>query len=261
MAGKDDEKSDDTRPRRPGLLTHLRSNFLAGLIIIVPVALTIWLIWTVIGVIDGWVLPLVPDRLEPSGYIVLLLRNYLGIELPPDQNLQIRGLGVIVFLVFTIVVGWLAKGFFGRSLIRISERLVDRTPVVRSIYNGLKQIVETALSQSNSSFDKAVLVQYPRKGIWAIAFVSTSAKGEVRERLPEDDPVLSVFLPTTPNPTSGFLLFVPEADIIYLDMSVEDAAKLVISAGLVYPNQKRPSIGIAAPDDGASETRRLSRDT
>ena len=120
--------------------------------------------------------------------------------------------------------------------------MVDRMPVVRSIYNGLKQIAETVFAQSETSFDKACLVEYPRKGIWAIAFISTTAKGEIQESIAVDDQMMSVFLPTTPNPTSGFLLFVPKSDMIELKMSVEDCAKLVISAGLVYPNGKVPRI-------------------
>ncbi len=216
----------DDAPPRPGILARMRGNFLAGLIVVVPMALTGWLVWTVTGWIDGWVLPLVPDRYEP--------KQYIGIEL--------RGLGVVIFLLFTVVVGWLAKGLLGRSLVAFGERLVNRTPVVRSIYGGAKQIVETALSQTEQSFQRAVLVQYPRTGIWAIAFVSTEAKGEVRDKAPDGLRIQSVFLPTTPNPTSGFLLFVPEKDLITLDMSVEDAAKLVISAGLVYPNSKNPTL-------------------
>jgi uncharacterized membrane protein len=134
----------------------------------------------------------------------------------------------------------LAKGFIGRSFLRWAEGYVERLPVVRSIYNGLKQIAETVFAQTETSFDKACLVEYPRKGIWAIAFISTNAKGEINAKAPRDEQMVSVFLPTTPNPTSGFLLFLPKSDIIELDMSVEDAAKLVISAGLVYPNPNDP---------------------
>jgi len=119
--------------------------------------------------------------------------------------------------------------------VRFGESLVDRTPVVRSIYNAVKQIVETIFSQSQSSFQKACLIQYPRHGIWAVAFVSTETKGEVLNKIDDHNQMVSVFLPTTPNPTSGFLLFVPRADVVMLDMSVEDAAKLIISAGLVIP--------------------------
>ena len=154
------------------------------------------------------------------------------------MTINVRGVGVILFLAFTVVVGWIAKGLIGRSFIRWGGGLVERMPIVRSVYGGVKQIAETVFSQSETSFDRACLVEYPRPGLWAVGFVSTSAKGEIAQKVPRDDEVMTVFLPTTPNPTSGFLLFVPKADVIPLDMSVEDAAKLVISAGLVYPNGK-----------------------
>jgi uncharacterized membrane protein len=211
--------------RKPGSFAGLRASFLTGLVVIAPVGLTIWLIWTVIGWIDGFVLPLVPSTFQPE--------KYIGINL--------RGVGVIIFFVFTIFVGWVAKGLIGRSMIRFAESLVDRMPVVRSIYSGIKQISETVFAQSERSFEKACLIQYPRKDIWAIGFVSTTAKGEVSDRAQTSDVLMSVFVPTTPNPTSGFLLFFPREDVIELDMSVEDAAKLVISAGLVYPNPKDPT--------------------
>ena len=165
-----------------------------------------------------------------------LIQTYLGL----DQSVQInvRGIGVVIFLLFTIVIGWLAKGIIGRSMIRYAESLVERTPVVRSIYSGIKQISETVFAQTDRSFQKACLIEYPRKGIWAIGFISTVAKGEVSERAGNTGDLLSVFVPTTPNPTSGFLLFLPAEDVVELEMSVEDTAKLVISAGLVYPNSK-----------------------
>lgn len=216
---------DQDQKRKGSLLGGLRTSFLTGLVVIAPIGLTIWLIWTVTGWIDGWVLPLVPNRFDP--------KQYIGINL--------RGIGVIFFLMFTIIIGWIAKGFIGRSLIRWGESVVDNLPVVRSVYNGLKQIAETVFAQTETNFDRACLIEYPRRGLWAIAFISTSAKGEIATKVPVGDGLASVFLPTTPNPTSGFLLFVPRADIIELDMSVEDAAKLVISAGLVYPNAKDPT--------------------
>lgn len=206
--------------KRRGTFSWLRSSFLTGLVVIAPIGLTLWLIWTVAGWVDSWVLPFVPIWMRPDQYI----------------GLNIRGIGVFAFLIFTILIGWMAKGIIGKSLLKWAEGLVQGLPVVRSIYNGLKQIAETVFAQSEASFDKACLVEYPRKGIWAIAFISTNAKGEVKEKIQVEDGKTAVFLPTTPNPTSGFLLFLPTSDIIELDMTVEDAAKLVISAGLVYPD-------------------------
>ncbi|MEQ8258309.1 DUF502 domain-containing protein [Roseovarius confluentis] len=224
-------------PKKPGRFAGLRASFLTGIVVIAPVVLTIWLIWTLVGWVDGFVLPFVPDIYQPE---YLINRFVLGNTRPDDADwvhFNIRGVGVIVFLVFTLFVGWVAKGLIGRSLIRYGESLVDRMPVVRSIYSGVKQIAETVFAQSERSFEKACLIQYPRKGIWAVGFISTQAKGEVAEKAQISEDMLSVFVPTTPNPTSGFLLFFPRSDVIELDMSIEDAAKLVISAGLVYPGQ------------------------
>ncbi|UWQ89587.1 DUF502 domain-containing protein [Rhodobacteraceae bacterium M382] len=212
--------------RRPGLFARLRSSFLTGIVVIAPVGLTIWLLWSAMGWVDSVVLPLVPKTVLPE--------QYIGINL--------RGIGLIIFFLFTIVVGWVAKGIIGRSLIGFAEGLVERMPVVRTVYSGIKQISETVFAQSERSFEKACLIQYPRRGIWAIGFVSTTARGEVSDRAETGGRLLSIFVPTTPNPTSGFLLFFPEEDVIELDMSVEEAAKLVISAGLVYPNSKDPTV-------------------
>ena len=216
---------DENEPkRRSGLFGSLRASFLTGIIVIAPIGLTIWLIWSVVGWIDGFVLPLVPYQFRPE--------QYIGINL--------RGVGVIIFLIFTIIVGWIAKGLIGRSLIRWAESIVERTPVVRSIYSGIKQIAETVFAQSERSFEKACLIEYPRRGIWAIGFISTDTKGEVARHTEGEERMVSVFVPTTPNPTSGFLLFFPKADVIELDMTIEEAAKLVISAGLVHPPGKEP---------------------
>ncbi len=217
-----------TPPHKRTVFSGFRGNFLTGLVVVLPIGLTIWLIWNIIGWIDSWVLPFIPFAWHPD----TLLTDYLGYETP----VSVRGVGVVIFLIFTIFVGWIAKGLIGRSLLAWGERLVDRMPFVRSIYNGLKQIAETVFAQGDAKFDRACLVEYPRKGMWGVGFVSTAAKGEIAEKIPVDDEILTVFLATTPNPTSGFLLYVPRRDVIMLDrIGVEDAAKLIISAGLVYP--------------------------
>ena len=225
----------DNEPKRARLLTRLRNSFLTGIVVIAPVALTIWLIWTVIGWVDGFVWPFVPEAYQPDE----LLNRLLGRTGDSRIEVNVRGLGVVVFLVFTTLVGWIAKGLIGRSFIGFAETLVERTPVVRSIYSGTKQLAETIFAQSERSFEKACLIEYPRKGIWAIAFISSPTRGEVAQKAATMGDMVSVFVPTTPNPTSGFLLFFPKEDVIELDMSLEDAAKLVISAGLVYPNPEK----------------------
>ncbi|EAV44047.1 hypothetical protein SIAM614_14650 [Stappia aggregata IAM 12614] len=204
--------------------TRIRNYFLTGLVIAGPIGITLWLTWTFIKWVDGWVKPFVPKLYNPD--------TYLPFPIP--------GFGLIVAVFVLTMVGFLAANFLGRSFISVGEKIVGRMPLVRNIYSGLKQIFETVLDERGSSFTTAALIEYPRRGLWAIVFISTDTKGEVERRLKDKADTLSVFLPTTPNPTSGFLLFVPKEDIIELDMSVEDAAKLVISAGLVNP--KYPEI-------------------
>lgn len=207
--------------RRASIGQRLRANFLTGLVVVAPMLITIYLTWAVITFVDEQIVPLVPEVYNP--------RTYIEVDIP--------GFGVVVFLLFATTVGYFARKVFGRQLIRVGEDMIDRLPLVRSIYNALKQIVETIFSQSQTSFQHACLVEYPRRGLWAIAFVSTETKGEIPQRA-GGGTLVSVFLPTTPNPTSGFLLFVPREDVHLLDMTVEEAAKLVISAGLVTPPTK-----------------------
>ncbi len=227
-----------SEPGKRGLIASLRGNFLAGLAVIAPGVLTLWLVWNVITWIDGLVLNFVPRRFHPQVFI--------GWDVP--------GVGVVVFLIFTLVMGYFTKGLIGRTLVNWGERIVETMPVIRSIYNAAKQIAETVIARKTPSFERACLVQYPRKGIWAMAFISTQTRGEIGEHLAEQGELVSIFLPTTPNPTSGFLLFVPRADIIELDMQIEDAAKLVISAGLIYPDPRklRPGVSQTSPEGSAS---------
>lgn len=213
--------SQDHGKRR--LMASVRGNFLAGLAVLAPGVLTVWLVWNVITWIDGMVLNFVPRRFHPQVFI--------GWDVP--------GVGVVVFFIFTLVMGYFTKGLIGRTLVGWGERIVETMPVIRSIYNAVKQIAETVLARKTPSFDRACLVQYPRPGMWAVAFIATVTRGEVGEHLAENGEMVSIFLPSTPNPTTGFLLFVPRTDVIELDMPIEDAAKLVISAGLVYPEPRK----------------------
>ena len=149
-----------------------------------------------------------------------------------------RGVGVLVFLVFTVIIGWMAKGLFGRSVIRWGEDMVDRMPIVRSVYGGIKQVAETFFNKKEQSFDKVCLLEFPRAGSYALGFLSTRPKGELATRLAALGPDMSaVFVGLTPF-TSGMLLFVPTKDLTILDMKIDDAAKLIVSGGLVYPQPK-----------------------
>lgn len=237
------------------VLGALRNNFFAGVVVIAPIGLTVWLIWTAVGWVDGVVMPFVPRYWHPESVINRWLRNVPGTE--DWITVNIRGVGVVFFLVFTVIIGWIAKGLIGRSLLRFGEDIVGRVPVIRSIYNAVKQISETIFTQQDVRFEKACLVEFPRKGSWSVAFISAAPRGEIRDKLEAlspGDEIVSLFRPITPNATTGYVLFVRRSEIIELDMSLEDAAKLVISAGLVYPGEGgalRVAEGPEPPPDAA----------
>jgi uncharacterized membrane protein len=199
------------------LLGRLRNYFLAGVLVTAPIAITFYLTWSFLQFIDAKVARLLPAKYNPD--------TYLPFSVP--------GIGLLVAIVFFTAVGWFARNFLGRLVIRASEYVVDRMPVVRSIYGALKQFFETMMAGKSQAFREVVMFEYPRPGIWVIGFVSGTTQGEVQRRLAED--VVNVFLPTTPNPTSGFLLFVPRRDLVFLEMTIEEAIKMVVSAGMVTP--------------------------
>jgi uncharacterized membrane protein len=218
---------------RRSFLAGLRASFLTGLVVVLPIGLTLYLVWAVTGWIDGWILPLIPAAYQPDA----LIGRWFG----PDYEFPVRGVGVLVFLFFTILVGWLAKGLIGRTVIRRGEDLVDRMPVVRSVYSAIKQVAETFFNKKEQSFDKACLVEFPRAGSWALGFISTKPRGELADRLAAHGVEFSaVFVGLTPF-TSGMLLFVPTHELVILDdVGIDDAAKLIVSGGLVYPVLKDP---------------------
>lgn len=224
--------SEPLQSRRRSILASLRGSFLTGLVVVLPIGLTIYFVWTLIGWIDGWILPLIPSGYQPQA----LVDRYIG----PDTNFPVRGVGVLVFLIFTIIIGWMAKGLFGRSLIRRGEDMVDRMPIIRSVYGAIKQVAETFFNKKEQSFDQVCLLEFPRAGSYALGFISTRPKGEVANQLAALGPDFSaVFVGLTPF-TSGMLLFVPTKDLTILDMKIDDAAKLIVSGGLVYPVPKDP---------------------
>lgn len=226
---KKTKRGQETQRLSFRLLTRLRNYFLTGLVVIGPLVITAYLAWTIFGWADSWFKPYVEGIYFPG----------------TDLSIGLPGFGVVISIVFLTLVGALTTNIVIGRMFSLGERIVDRMPLVRNIYNGLKQIFVTVLSKRGTSFSKAGLIEYPRKGLWAIAFISTPAKGELEDKLGGETEFVSVFLPTTPNPTSGFLLFVPKKDIIVLDMSVEDAAKLVISAGLVSPEYQNETQRLA----------------
>lgn len=232
---------DHDHPSRFGV--KLRNYFLTGLIIVGPVGITIYILWWFVNLIDAWVKPLVPYQYLPE--------TYLPFSVP--------GVGLILGILGLMLVGALAANLLGRTIFSWGEMMLDRMPVVRSVYRALKQIFETVLSQSSASFQNVGLIQYPRQGLFSLVFISTDTKGEIATRLDQPDGMLSVFLPTTPNPTSGYLLFVPRRDVLVLDMSVEEAAKMVISAGLVVPDHQARLQELADQAEGKRGRRRSRR--
>ncbi len=216
----------ETSPHRRTLLGALRASFLTGLVVVLPVGLTIYVVWALIGWIDGWILPLIPGPWKPEAVI----RRMFG----PEASFPVRGVGVLVFLVFTALIGALTRGLIGRSIMRQAERIVDRVPLVRSVYSGVKQITETFFTKSEKSFDRTCLVEFPAPGHWAVGMVATTPKGEIAAKLPQGENRVAVFIGLTPL-TSGFLVFVPEHEVIMLDLKPDEAVKLIVSAGLVYP--------------------------
>tara|TARA_E500000178_G_scaffold344744_1_gene393492 strand:- start:1155 stop:1898 length:744 start_codon:yes stop_codon:yes gene_type:complete len=206
----------DTKPL--SIFGRIRGYFLAGVLVSAPLGITGYLAWAMITFIDHSVTPLIPESYNPE--------TYLPFSLP--------GLGVLVLVITLTLVGALTAGLFGRWILRTGERILNRMPVIRSLYSTIKQIFETVLAQKSNAFRDAVLVEYPRKGLWTIAFVTGETEGEIKDL--SDFDAVNIYVPTTPNPTSGFLLFVPRKDLVALDMSVEEAIKMVISGGLVTPS-------------------------
>ncbi|MCO5066128.1 MAG: DUF502 domain-containing protein [Rhizobiaceae bacterium] len=205
-------------------MTRLRNYFLTGLIVCAPLAITAYIVWSFIGWVDSWVKPYLPDTYNPD--------HYLPFALP--------GFGLIVALTVITLIGFLTANFIGRAIVGYGERVLHRMPLVRGIYKMLKQLFETALSNKKEMFRTVGLVEYPRKGVWSLVFVAGEKDTEINAALDKPgDPLIGVFMPCTPNPTTGFLMYVYKSEIVTLDMSIEDGAKLIVSAGLVAPAYKR----------------------
>ena len=205
-----------------GLIRHLRGYFLAGVLITAPIGITFYLAWLFINWVDNKMTPLLPPAYNPE--------TYLPFGIP--------GLGLLMACLLMTLIGALTAGILGRYWIRTSEKLLARMPVIRSVYGALKQIFETVLSHQSNAFREVVLFEYPRRGSWALGFITGKTQGEIQNSTKDD--VVNVFLPTTPNPTSGYLLFLPRRELVVLSMPVEEGIKMVISGGIVTPPDRRP---------------------
>ncbi|MGH1399084.1 MAG: DUF502 domain-containing protein [Alphaproteobacteria bacterium] len=206
------------KPVKSGFVARVRRYLLTGIVVTAPISITVYLTYVFLTFIDTHVVGLIPEN---------AYTNYYG-------DTAIPGLGLIIAIAFFVTVGWFATNFLGRFIIRIYEYVLDRMPVIRTVYGAIKQIFETIMASQSSAFREAVMMEYPRKGVWSIGFVTGRTEGEVQDNTKVE--TINVFVPTTPNPTSGYLLFVPKKELIYLDMSVEEAVKLVVSAGIITPD-------------------------
>jgi uncharacterized membrane protein len=200
---------------------RMRAYFLTGILVSAPISITILLAKVFIDFVDRQVTPLIPAAYNPE--------TYLPFGIP--------GLGLLIVIIVLTLIGMLTAGFVGKLFVRISEAVLARMPVISGIYSAMKQIFQTVLAQKSQAFRQAVMIEYPRRGIWAIGFITGTTEGEVQNLTEET--CVNIFLPTTPNPTSGFLLFVPKDDLIPLNMTVEQAVKMIISGGIVTPEDKR----------------------
>jgi uncharacterized membrane protein len=207
--------------QKVSFLGKLRSWFFTGLLVTAPVLLTLYITWLVVDVLDSQVVNLLPASWHEFSVLNVPIFG------------QIPGFGLLIGVIIITLIGAVAAGFLGRWIIKLGEKVLNKMPVVRSIYSAFKQILETVLASQSDAFRDVVLVQYPREGLWVIGFVTGVTKGEVQDSIPIT--TVNVFVPTTPNPTSGFLLFCPKDDLIYLKMTVEQALKLVVSGGIVTP--------------------------
>jgi len=211
---------------KQSLLSWLRERLVAGMLIALPVVATFIILEFLINLIDSRVVPLIPPALRPETYL----------------DYAVPGFGLLTLLIFLTLLGAVATNFLGSYFVSLTDRILTRVPVVRSVYSVFKQIRDVFQSNSAGQYKEIVMVEYPRAGSWVVGFVAGSAKEEPAYRLGAD--FITVFVPTVPNPTSGFLLFVKESAVIRLEMSVEEGAKLILSGGLVYPPFPR---GTAAP--------------
>lgn len=214
---------------------RLRGYFLAGIVVTAPISITVYVTYVFLKFVDSNVIKVLPD-------------DWYGNF---SSDTAIPGLGILIVLCFFIFVGWFAKNIMGRFFIRLSEYFVDRVPVIRTVYGAIKQIFETVMASQSQAFRDVVMLEYPRSGVWSIGFVTGTSKGEVQRRVSSD--TINVFVPTTPNPTSGYLLFVPKKELIFLDMSVEEGVKLVVSAGIITPPDPH-AVKKKAPSSAAKKT-------
>ena len=206
-------------PPQSGIVARIRNYFLTGFVVAGPLAITAWLIWSIVKWVDDLVRPLIPEMYRPETYLPW----------------PIPGTGLVIALAALTLLGFLTANLVGRKLVELGEGLLNRMPIVRPVYKTMKQIFETLFSKTGSSFRQVALVEFPAPGMWSLVFLSQPPSGDIVEKLPQGEHV-SAFMPCTPNPTTGFFFYVLRKDLIVLDIKVEDAMTLLISAGMVQPD-------------------------
>jgi uncharacterized membrane protein len=236
--------SDKSAAFHSGAIGRLRNYFLTGLILVGPAYITISLTWWFINWVDDLVRPFIPLAYRPETYLPM----------------KIPGLGLIIALVALTLLGFLTANFVGRKLVEIGENILNRMPVVRPVYKSLKQIFETLFSKGGSSFRRVGLVEFPSPGMWSLVFLSNSASPDIATRLPDTEHV-AAFMPCTPNPTTGFFFYVPRRDIIDLDITVEAAMTLLMSAGMVQPDDQQKRLAALAETARLAHAARVDRPT
>lgn len=212
-------RDTNKKKQKHSFVVSIRNNFFAGVVVALPIAVTVWLIFKLVDFTDKIVKPVIPEQLNPD--------TYLPFSVP--------GIGIIVAIVAIWILGVVATNFFGSRLLRLGENILSRVPLVSTIYGTMKQIVVTMAKQKDQAFKEVCLLEYPRRGLWAIGFITTDLHGAPQKHLKEG--YICVFVATTPNPTSGVLVFVKRTDVKILDMTPEEGAKMVISGGMVASNE------------------------
>ncbi|HZS64319.1 MAG TPA: DUF502 domain-containing protein [Xanthobacteraceae bacterium] len=223
-------------------MARIRNYFLTGLVVTGPAAITFYLTWSFITWMDALVRPFIPAVYLPETYL----------------NFYIPGYGIIIAFVTLTFLGFLTANLVGRTLLDFGEGLLNRLPFIRPIYNTSKQIFETLFSKSGSSFRKVALVEFPAPGMWSLVFLSQPPSADIRTRLPEEDNV-SAFMPCTPNPTTGFFFYVPRSKIVELDITVESAMTLIMSAGMVQPGDQQKKLAALAAQAQAAQMAQAGR--
>jgi uncharacterized membrane protein len=226
MTGSENTDLEDGMPLHLSVMGRLRAYFFAGVLVTAPMSITFYIAWEFISWIDGWVSPVIPPHLNP-------------------QNWGVPGFGLVSVVVGLTIIGALTANFAGRMLMRLSEAVMSRMPVINGIYGAVKQVLETMLANKADSFREVALVEYPRKGCWTIGFIAGASSGQIQAGFEEE--MVNVFVPTTPNPTSGFLLVVPKRELKILTMSVEEGFKMLISMGIITPESVAAKIAVPSP--------------